>query len=389
MLKKKNLLFITCALVISITSCKAQPTDGSGTPENPYQISTPDQLDAVRNDLTANYVLTADIDLSGTENWTPIGSYDASVPEDDSAAFANSFSGSLDGDGHTISNLTVEQDNGIGIGLIGLTSGDAVVKNITVQNANCSGMMSVGTIIGYNLGTVHNLEILGDIRVSGQNCVGGILGGNMGGDVSGCSAEGVTVTLYGENDFPDGRYVLPSSNACGGLLIGGSFGGTVDGCSADGTIIAKGRGAMGIGGLSGCLENMSNITECSATVTIKTGENAHGIGGLCGFCGTFDASAPADISNCSTKMIFDCIDGGATHVGGLIGTGLYMQGNESVFCVTGCSAQAAITGAVSPGAIAGRAVGSTIQNSTENITNNGVEVARQIGQTETAFESAE
>jgi hypothetical protein len=46
---------------------------GSGTAEDPWQVATAEQLDRIRNDLTAHYILVDDIDLSGIDNWIPIG----------------------------------------------------------------------------------------------------------------------------------------------------------------------------------------------------------------------------------------------------------------------------------------------------------------------------
>ena len=99
---------------------------GSGTAEDPWQIATAEQLDRVRDDLKAHYVLTDDIDLSGYENWIPIGAFqslsdapeDAEVPHPDFA-----FTGTFDGAGHTISNLTVSCEAPMGAGLFGCASG--------------------------------------------------------------------------------------------------------------------------------------------------------------------------------------------------------------------------------------------------------------------------
>lgn len=93
----------------------------------------------------------------------------------------------------------------------------------------------------------------------------------MGGTVSGCSTEDSTVTVLGENNYTDGRYILEDSNECGGLVIGGSFGGMIANCSGTGTVISEGYDAMG-GGVAGCLESMKSITGCSADVTIRAGK---------------------------------------------------------------------------------------------------------------------
>ena len=99
---------------------------GSGTAEDPWQVATAEQLDSIRNDLTAHYILTDDIDLSVYKNWVTIGSFkslsdapeDAEVPHPDYA-----FTGSFDGAGHTISNLTISSESPMATGLFGCTSG--------------------------------------------------------------------------------------------------------------------------------------------------------------------------------------------------------------------------------------------------------------------------
>lgn len=72
---------------------------GSGTESDPYQVATAEDLDNVRNDLTAYYIQVADIDLSEYENWVPIGYY--------TYEYDHVFNGSYDGNGFTISNLTI------------------------------------------------------------------------------------------------------------------------------------------------------------------------------------------------------------------------------------------------------------------------------------------
>ena len=81
-------------------------TGGTGTAEDPWLIETAEQLNAVRNDLDASYALTADIDLSGYENWDPIGYFDVSAAENGDP-YATGFAGTFDGRGHTVSRLLV------------------------------------------------------------------------------------------------------------------------------------------------------------------------------------------------------------------------------------------------------------------------------------------
>jgi hypothetical protein len=80
---------------------------------------------------------------------------------------------------------------------------------------------------------------------------------------------------------------------------------------------------------------------------------------------------------------------GATHVGGLIGTGLYYYGEETAFKITNCTVNGEIIGAVTPGAVAGRAENSVIESCEANVTLNGEALTEEIGKTETMYESAD
>lgn len=94
---------------------------GNGTAEDPWLIETAEQLNAVRNDLDASYALAADIDLSGYENWEPIGYFDVSAAENGDP-YATGFAGTFDGRGHTVSNIMTSNAEGVGVGLFGLTT---------------------------------------------------------------------------------------------------------------------------------------------------------------------------------------------------------------------------------------------------------------------------
>lgn len=111
---------------------------GDGTIENPYQIATARQLDAVRNHLDSNFVLVDDIDLSEYENWEPIGGYIDVEPDD-------GLQGSFDGQGHTISNLTMkyiitptEQSypRDYSFGLFSDSTLSPGIQNVNLENVN-------------------------------------------------------------------------------------------------------------------------------------------------------------------------------------------------------------------------------------------------------------
>ncbi len=94
------IIMVVMLLPISVLNVSASGfAGGDGSRENPYQISTAQQLDAIRNDLSASYILINDIDLSGWGNWTPIGN--SSQP----------FSGTMFGNDHTIKGLKMHYPN--------------------------------------------------------------------------------------------------------------------------------------------------------------------------------------------------------------------------------------------------------------------------------------
>lgn len=112
-----------------------EPTDpdDSDNPDNPdvQPISTAEDLKAIANDLDGDYILTNDIDISG-ENWTPIGTRE------------ETFKGTLDGNGHTISGLTIEEDSFTPTGtdyysshcyygLFGMVAYEVEISHLTVQ----------------------------------------------------------------------------------------------------------------------------------------------------------------------------------------------------------------------------------------------------------------
>ena len=230
-------------------------------------------------------------------------------------------------------------------------------------------------------------------------CTGGIVGGNMG-SVTDCDVSGAVIHVLGDNDFSSGRIIQCDVAECGGLIIGGSFGGTIDNCTAKGTVIAEGNEPVGLGGIAGCLEMMDSITNCTAEVEIISEQGGHAIGGLCGYSGTHSVGDvaletegvmtteyPGIIDNCSVTVKMNVP--GATHVGGLVGTGLYYYGEETAFQISNCTVNGEIVGAITPGAVAGRAENSVIESCEANVTLDGEELTEEVGHTETMYESAD
>lgn len=342
---------------VSTTAVSANYDGGSGTQEDPYQINSVDSLLTFASNVNdgsqggyagVSFKLTSDLDLSGVE-WAPIGNMN------DMETHSTLFLGSFDGDGHTISNLNYTSDvYNCGAGLFGVSCGE--VKNLTLENATVTvtegTSMAIGGVVGYNMGSVDNVTLKGDSTITGNNCVGG------------------------------------------------SFGGSIDSCTASGTVKATGNEPVGLGGIGGCLEMMDTITNCTADVTIESENGGHAIGGLCGYAGTHSnpdicletegfstKNYPSVIDNCNVTVNIKA--NGATHVGGLVGTGLYYYGEETVFKITNCSVKGSIDGAVTPGTVAGRAEGSTIESCTADVTIDENAGTEQVGTTTQMYESAD
>ena len=141
--------------------------------EGTIPVSSAQDLMNINNALAGTYILTNDIDLAGNE-WTPLGS--ASVP----------FSGLLEGNGKTISNLTITQPNP-SVGFFSYHSG--IIKNLIIENIQINisngSSFSIGALAGFSNGTVENLTLTsGDITISPKtDHVGSLVGRQSNGSI--------------------------------------------------------------------------------------------------------------------------------------------------------------------------------------------------------------
>ena len=337
--------FLAAMLIIPASAQMTKFAGGSGTAEDPWQINTAEQLDLIHNDLTAHYVLTEDIDLSDYENWDPIGAFqplsdkpeEAEIPHPDFA-----FTGTFDGNGHTISNLTIDAPVSMGVGLFGCTAGtengNAFVGNFTLENVNVTGLYLVGGAVGLQFmnSPVSNIHLIGENSLSGAQGIGGIVG--TGFDlISDCTAT-ADITAIGDD------------GACGGLIVGGTTMSSIVNCEAiGGSITANGNSAWGFGAISGAPWGAYELSGCKASDTDITvsGEGSRLVGGLFGFAGSYDPSAPAQISGCEADNIAIIVSDTTNEVGGLVGAGKEMkEGSDvmSVFEISDCSVSGTITG---------------------------------------------
>lgn len=157
----------------------------------PYKITTAAELESFRDvvnngNRTACAVLSNDIDLGGTEWKMPIGWYKSSSQD-------GSYKGTFDGQGHTISNVNVDYEEGHDAGLFGRVEPNGVIKNLIVANATIKGSWHVGAIVGENNGgQIRNCAATGNLSLSGnkgdENCIGGICGECHSGRLDFCFA---------------------------------------------------------------------------------------------------------------------------------------------------------------------------------------------------------
>ena len=250
------------------------PGDGYTVSEdgNTYTVYTADGLmawaEAAQGNLSLNCTLTHDIDLSGTE-WEPVGDRN------------NVYTGTFDGNGHTISNLTITKENlsfGDDCGMFGRVGTNATIKDLTLEsvrlNVGADGI-PIGALAGSNQGTISNCKVSGNISVTNNEMqyVGGIVGWMESGVIQYCHS---SASIQGGNS----EYV-------GGVLGGEYITATViKGCSFSGSV----TGNRFVGGIVGYCRSFDKKTACYSTGSLSsTGGFAGGIVGALQF--TSEANA--------------------------------------------------------------------------------------------------
>ncbi|MEQ2809958.1 MULTISPECIES: fimbrillin family protein [Bacteroidaceae] len=213
-----------------------------------------------------NITLDTDIDLTG-KDWTPIGTdYD------------NSYKGTFDGGGHTITGLTFTTNDEYA-GLFGWLNRAGTVKNVVMEGVQITSNQiyggSIGGVVGFSWGTIENCSVSGS--VSGTVYVGGVVGAQIGGSITGCSS---SATVKGTVDvggvagqtnssatltacYATGNVTIeinPAKNIAGGSLVGMNAGSSLLACYATGNVTSTGSstGKVHIGGFLG--NNYTTVT---------------------------------------------------------------------------------------------------------------------------------
>lgn len=259
-----NRFNIIITLAIAAIFCTgmlhAQFAGGSGTAEDPWQIETANQLSNIRDYLGENhrdkhFIQTEDINLglppwNEDEGWQPLGS------------FGNRFFGTYNGDGHVISNLTIDREEQYQ-GLFGYVQ-DAVIKNLGLTGVDITGGEATGGVAGYlRESTIRNSYVSGE--VFGTVRVGLLAGYKTGSQTIG--------------SFTAGRVEASEINSYVGGIVGYQTGGS---SISDSYSTAKVIGERAyIGGIAGTNFNGSLIRTYATGYVTSINNPAH-IGGLLG-----------------------------------------------------------------------------------------------------------
>lgn len=294
-----------------------QPEEDAGAEElEPIEdgkITSVQQLMQVWNNLSGSYTLEADLNLSGVD-WTPIGTMEAP------------FTGSFDGNGHTITNLSVNRPHNSNVGLFGVIGRSGTVSNLTVRGASVTGRLYTGVLAGrnegqltacnaggrvetyaaggvlagMNIGKIQTSHTAGEVLSTGGDSVGGFVGinsGNVGAiDISNkgiirASSSKANVTGYtnvggfvGQNDCASVSDCYAAGNVEGVSYVGGFAGhigrnygnnsaSPMDKCFALGHV----EGRAGVGGFAG--HNDGVLTQCYAAGNVSGGTDVGGFAG--------------------------------------------------------------------------------------------------------------
>lgn len=312
---------------------------GKGTEKDPFILATTDDMKKLATAVNEKgrryrdnwFKLTADLDYKDIA-FQPVG-----------VSIANSFCGNFDGNGKTISNLTVgdTKSGNVNIGFFGIMGPGSIVKNLNFVKCAVKAYNYGGIVAGQTSGHIENCTNKESTVLCDRGYAGGFAGAFMPG-ASGSNlvnkAEvktnsqkfigGIGGVVYADLDKcgNEGMIIGASAGYAGGLA--GQFRGTATACFNNGTIISA-AAASYLGGFAGCIEKDVLIDGF-----INKGEITNGAGYIGGVYGTALASKGnyavdgAYIRNCENHVD---IAGTKSNIGGIAGAPTY--GNHIEDCV--------------------------------------------------------
>ena len=280
---------------ITLNKDKGYTDEGNGN----YTVTTAKGLKAVadianNSNLGINITLDKDINLTGT-TWTPIGIDNK-----------NQYTGTFNGGNHTISGLTVTGSDQYA-GLFGYIGKDGTVKNVKLEKVQITSddqYAYVGGVAGYSRGNIENCSVSGSVSGNRNsdgtdNCVGGVVGQQFDGSITGCSsstivegmggvggvagktANATLTACYATEDVTVER--TPTNNTYAGGVVGSNFSSTLIACYATGSVTGTGTGTgpIYVGGVTG--DNASGtLTACYHAKETVSGPDGATTGGVTG-----------------------------------------------------------------------------------------------------------
>lgn len=407
-MKKIFLLMLVFALMLSLGTWAAADganafSGGTGTEADPYLISTPEDLWNLAKLINSKeteddykgafYLLTADIDLGGKKDWTPIG-----YEEPHGVHFC--FEGVFDGDGHTVSGIRINYKDplfGEGqwvFGLFGAVEG--TVKNLTVSDSSivvkAEGSPAIGAVAGdVRDGVIENCHTTDSVSLTGPYEVGGICGSiSTDSPVQDCT-NAASVTATGRVGMAAGIVsfgrceIIRCSNSGSISSVGKAAGicGNADkgisDCSNSGSIRAEDNAAgiissFGDGALNSSMnDDTITLARCVNTGDVTSIGKAHDDVILPSYAGGI-------VVSCSTGSVVDCVNSGNVTAGADAGGIMaYFSKNPfgtpcKLFTVSGCENSGAVTSTDegnSAGGICGSVHGDETEICFENCSNSG------------------
>ncbi len=322
-------------------------------------ITNAHQLQLVALNLSATYTLAANVDASGTSNpsdvWGPAGF----VPVGQASA---PFTGTLNGAGHTVTSLTINDVSGTDVGLIGDLGAGGVVESL-ILSGNVTGGTNVGALVGYNSGMVTGSS--GKGSVSGASNVGGVVGYNsalVSGSYGKATVSGTGTANASPSQNVGGFVGLNSGSLTGDYATGavtgegsvgglaGSNTGTISKSYATGAVSSvSGKSFLqnGLGGLVG--SNSATLTDDYATGAVAGNEQ---VGGLVGYNSSSGVISVAYATGAVKGLTGNgAPSGSGVDVGGLVGQNAGSAANTyATGAVSGSSGKGGLVGVNDQGA---------------------------------------
>ena len=250
---------------ITLDKDKGYTDDGQGN----YTVTSAEGLKNIAKlvneewNLSIDITLTSDIDLSGID-WTPIG-----------IDYNHRYAGTFDGNGKTITGLTVTTSDQYA-GLFGCIGSGGTVQNVVLENVQINGANYVGGVAGWSYGKIENCSVSGS--VSSNSTAGGVVGYQSDGAITGCNSSATVKGMV----------------RAGGVAGATNSGASLTGCYATGSVSVENNttSAAYAGGVVGSNGASSTLTACYATGSVTgSGSGTIYTGGVTGTndCGTLTA----------------------------------------------------------------------------------------------------